>query len=82
MLLLVDLDGVVYRGRTDDDVMVVTALDTDVDHYSVTVPAGVMRPIAPVWLSELRKSWTSTGVPTLKAVFRAGSERGSERGEG
>src|SRR5205085_8728566 len=26
-------DGVVYRGKTDDDVMVVTALDTDVDHF-------------------------------------------------
>ena len=26
-------DGVVYRGKTADDVMVVTALDTDVDHF-------------------------------------------------
>ena len=26
-------DGVVYRGQTDDDVLVVTALDTDVDHF-------------------------------------------------
>ena len=26
-------DGVVYRGKTADDVMVVTALDTDLDHF-------------------------------------------------
>ena len=26
-------DGVVYRGEADDDVLVVTALDTDVDHF-------------------------------------------------
>ena len=26
-------DGVVYRGETDEDVLVVTALDTDVDHF-------------------------------------------------
>jgi aminomethyltransferase len=26
-------DGVVYRGKTSDDVMVVTALDTDLDHF-------------------------------------------------
>ena len=26
-------DGVVYRGKTDDDVLVVTALDTDLDHF-------------------------------------------------
>ena len=26
-------DGVVYRGRPEDDIVVVTALDTDVDHF-------------------------------------------------